>query len=242
MLWILRRTGAVNFFNSINNNSVGRSNSVNFYNGSDSGKNTSRRRFRYGRLSVEPDDQNYNQNDEIADNLLVDTGNKFACCDEMRRSHCNVDKNGNRSDFESDSSINNNNKLCKSDRNGDPEKGKLKKQNDQKTISRLQAIGMTDDDDDFDESLCCNVCDRAFQCPRQLASHQQKKRHFGCGGCDTLFPSLMLLEHHKEEYEHWSDSEEYQSCCRRNRRDDCDFSDSETCTSDAESEDLERLL
>jgi hypothetical protein len=52
----------------------------------------------------------------------------------------------------------------------------------------------------------------------------------------------MLLEHHKEEYEHWSDSDEYQSCCRRNRRDDCDYSDSETCTSDAESEDLERLL
>jgi len=66
--------------------------------------------------------------------------------------------------------------------------------------------------------------------------------HYRCGGCDTLFPSLMLLEHHKEEYEHWSDSDEYQSCCRRNRRDDCDFSDSETCTSDAESEDLERLL
>lgn len=64
-----------------------------------------------------------------------------------------------------------------------------------------------------------------------------------CGGCDTLFPSLMLLEHHKEEYEHWSDSEEYQRpCCRRNRRNDCDYSDSETCTSDAESEDLERLL
>lgn len=132
------------------------------------GKNTSRQRFRYGRLSVDSDDQNYNQNDEIADSLLVDTGNmKFACCDEMRRSHCNVDKNGNRSDFESDSSINNfntntnnikidnnnNNKMCKSDRNGNPEKGKFKKQNDQKTISRLQAIGMTDDDDDFGKVL-----------------------------------------------------------------------------------------
>jgi hypothetical protein len=67
-----------------------------------------------------------------------------------------------------------------------------------------------------------------------------------CGGCDTLFPSLMLLEHHKEEYEHWSDSEEYQSgtdlYCRRNRRNDYEFSDSEVYTSDAESEDLERLL
>lgn len=30
-----------------------------------------------------------------------------------------------------------------------------------------------------DESLTCNVCDRAFHCHRQLASHQQKKRHFG---------------------------------------------------------------
>ncbi|KFB41904.1 AGAP000915-PA-like protein [Anopheles sinensis] len=30
-----------------------------------------------------------------------------------------------------------------------------------------------------DESLTCNVCDRAFRCRRQLASHQQKKRHFG---------------------------------------------------------------
>lgn len=53
----------------------------------------------------------------------------------------------------------------------------------------------------------------------------------------------MQMEHHKEEYEHWSDSEEYQQpCCRRNRRDDFDFSDSEGFTSDAESEDLERLL
>jgi hypothetical protein len=24
-----------------------------------------------------------------------------------------------------------------------------------------------------------------------------------CSGCDSLFPSLMLLEHHKEEFEHW---------------------------------------
>lgn len=64
-----------------------------------------------------------------------------------------------------------------------------------------------------------------------------------CSACDTLFPSLMLLEHHKEEYEHWDETEEFHGpCCRHNRRDDFDFSDSETCTSDAESEDLERLL
>ncbi|XP_052563418.1 uncharacterized protein LOC120428512 [Culex pipiens pallens] len=93
------------------------------------------------------------------------------------------------------------------------------------------------------ESLTCNVCDRAFHCHRQLASHQQKKRHFGCSGCDSLFPSLMLLEHHKEEFEHWSDFEDdgRLPCCRRNRRDD-EYTDTETGTSDAESEDLERLL
>lgn len=31
----------------------------------------------------------------------------------------------------------------------------------------------------IDECLTCNVCDRTFHCHRQLASHQQKKRHFG---------------------------------------------------------------
>lgn len=64
-----------------------------------------------------------------------------------------------------------------------------------------------------------------------------------CSGCDSLFPSLMLLEHHKEEFEHWSDMEDENRrypCCRRNRGDE--YSDTETGTSDAESEDLERLL
>ncbi|ETN67794.1 hypothetical protein AND_000380 [Anopheles darlingi] len=94
------------------------------------------------------------------------------------------------------------------------------------------------------ESLTCNVCDRSFHCRRQLASHQQKKRHFGCSGCDSLFPTLMLLEHHKEEFEHWSDYEDNERlpCCRRNRLDDEDHTDTETATSEAESEDLERLL
>ncbi|KAL7022643.1 hypothetical protein ACKWTF_012326 [Chironomus riparius] len=111
----------------------------------------------------------------------------------------------------------------------------------EKIMKKLQSMSISDDD--YDESLTCNVCDRAFKCHRQLASHQQKKRHFGCNACDTLFPSLMLLEHHKEEYEHWSDSEEYHGpCCRHNRRDDFEFSDTDSCTSDAESEDLERLL
>lgn len=63
-----------------------------------------------------------------------------------------------------------------------------------------------------------------------------------CGGCDSLFPSLMLLEHHKEEFEHWSDDEiNRRVCCRRNRGDDY-FTDTDSFTSEAESEDLERLL
>ncbi|TMW48273.1 hypothetical protein DOY81_006643 [Sarcophaga bullata] len=115
------------------------------------------------------------------------------------------------------------------------------KEVNENTINRLQAMAMSDDDD-YDESLTCNVCDRAFHCHRQLASHQQKKRHFGCGGCDSLFPSLMLLEHHKEEFEHWSDDEiNRRVCCRRNRGDDY-FTDTDSFTSEAESEDLERLL
>lgn len=64
-----------------------------------------------------------------------------------------------------------------------------------------------------------------------------------CSGCDTLFPSLMLLEHHKEEFEHWSDDDDDLNrppCCRRNRGDD--YTDTDSFTSDAESEDLERLL
>ncbi|XP_053968870.1 uncharacterized protein LOC128870269 [Anastrepha ludens] len=115
------------------------------------------------------------------------------------------------------------------------------KEVDENTINRLQAMAMSDDDD-YDESLTCNVCDRAFHCHRQLASHQQKKRHFGCSACDSLFPSLMILEHHKEEFEHWSDDEISQRvCCRRNRGDDY-FTDTDSFTSEAESEDMERLL
>uniref|UniRef100_A0A182MZP7 C2H2-type domain-containing protein n=1 Tax=Anopheles dirus TaxID=7168 RepID=A0A182MZP7_9DIPT len=65
-----------------------------------------------------------------------------------------------------------------------------------------------------------------------------------CSGCDSLFSSLMLLEHHKEEFEHWSDYEDdgRLPCCRRNRRDDDDYTDTDSGSSDAESEDLERLL
>lgn len=87
------------------------------------------------------------------------------------------------------------------------------------------------DDSDYDESLTCNVCDRSFPCHRQLASHKQKKRHFGCSACDSLFPSLMALEHHKEEFEHWSGDEDI-----------CTDSDEDTSELTVASEECERLL
>ncbi|XP_023722970.1 uncharacterized protein LOC111872917 isoform X1 [Cryptotermes secundus] len=88
------------------------------------------------------------------------------------------------------------------------------------------------DDSDYDEALTCNVCDRSFGSPRQLAHHQQKKRHFGCSACDSLFPSLMALEHHKEEFEHWSGDESIGNT----------ESGDETSDDTVTSEELERLL
>jgi len=52
------------------------------------------------------------------------------------------------------------------------------------------------------------VCDRSFDTPRQLERHQLRKRHWGCSECDTLFNSLMDLEHHKEALGHWSDDDD----------------------------------
>ncbi|CAO1422907.1 unnamed protein product [Diamesa tonsa] len=249
MFWILRRTGAANFFNSMNNNYSSKNTSNNTNNPAD--KNTSWQRFRYGRLSVESDDQNTsNKKCDVSNDLLVDNDidNVFCHSNYDNSKSQNLDNNGNEKDYLNENDNNNffaNEPDLELDNH--TKKNRIKSQStnqiDHNTINRIQAMAMSDDDD-YDESLTCNVCDRAFHCHRQLASHQQKKRHFGCSGCDTLFPSLMLLEHHKEEYEHWSESEEdrHQHCCRRNRRNDYDYTDTETGTSDAESEDLERLL
>ncbi|KAK8778408.1 hypothetical protein V5799_020250, partial [Amblyomma americanum] len=70
-----------------------------------------------------------------------------------------------------------------------------------------------DDEDEYEEeedeeSLTCNVCDRSFASGRRLSRHQQRKRHFGCPVCDALFPSLLALEQHRESLDHWSDDEE----------------------------------
>lgn len=94
----------------------------------------------------------------------------------MRRS-CSVDSNGN--DVASDSidnydSNNNNssnenvigNHSCSSDRSGDDEKEKA-----EKTISRIQAIGMTDDEDDFGEIFFATLYWHLRRTNRQLLDY-----------------------------------------------------------------------
>ncbi|PSN51674.1 hypothetical protein C0J52_09609 [Blattella germanica] len=53
-----------------------------------------------------------------------------------------------------------------------------------------------------------------------------------CSACDSLFPSLMALEHHKEEFEHWSGDESLGNT----------ESGDETSDDTVTSEELERLL
>ncbi|XP_055850893.1 uncharacterized protein LOC129915404 [Episyrphus balteatus] len=241
MFWILRRTGAVNFFNSLNNNCSSSKNNNNNTND----KYVKRPpRKAYGRLSVDSDDGSSMKNniddpfDDLENFEMISSKDNGGTKTAQHRHHP-ADNDGHRHHDMQGNFVENDSDL---ELDG-PSKNATRQQKEinANTISRLQAMAMSDDED-YDESLTCNVCDRAFHCHRQLASHQQKKRHFGCGGCDSLFPSLMLLEHHKEEFEHWSDDEiSRRICCRRNRGDDY-FTDTDSFTSEAESEDLERLL
>uniref|UniRef100_A0A336LJD1 CSON002940 protein n=1 Tax=Culicoides sonorensis TaxID=179676 RepID=A0A336LJD1_CULSO len=258
MFWILRRTGAVNLFNSINSNYTSKNGGT--FNSIADKPNTRPPRKAYGRLNMEPDEKSAKKISIVSksDSDFDDVGSLYDYIDYSN----NIKNNNNVSNQKNTNSTNKSNLYEKREKNQDTNDisrknlnttevehdktviGSTLLDNNNSTV-RLQTISLSDDDD-FDESLTCNVCDRAFQHFRQLASHQQKKRHFGCSGCDSLFPSLMLLEHHKEEFEHWSDTEgSYRiPCCRRNRRleDDDDFYNSDTATSDAESEDMERLL
>lgn len=54
---------------------------------------------------------------------------------------------------------------------------------------------------------------------------------YSCSACDSLFPSLMALEHHKEEFEHWSGDEDI-----------CTDSEDDTSELTVASEECERLL
>ncbi|KAL5284269.1 hypothetical protein ACFFRR_006510 [Megaselia abdita] len=231
MLWILRRTGAANFFNStINNNND---------------KNVKRpHRKDYGRLSMDSDDG------------ISQLSNKSKIDNPLNLNNFEILHNGKNLDvsevettdihgnfMQSNHSLNDERKDTETDCCGKTRQQHTTEINaNTLNMNTLHSMDLSDDED-YDESLTCNVCDRAFHCQRQLASHQQKKRHFGCTGCDSLFPSLMLLEHHKEEFEHWSEDEGHfrGHCCRRNR-DDFYFTDTDSFTSEAESEDLERLL
>lgn len=250
MFWILRRTGAVNFFNSLNNNC---SSSKNNNNNTNDKYVKCPPRKAYGRLSVDSDDGSSMKNniddpfDDLENFEMISSkdnsggGGSATTTTTTQHRHHPADNNDHHHHHDMQGNFVENDSDLELD---GPSKNNVMRQQKEinaNTISRLQAMAMSDDED-YDESLTCNVCDRAFHCHRQLASHQQKKRHFGCGGCDSLFPSLMLLEHHKEEFEHWSDDEiSRRICCRRNRGDDY-FTDTDSFTSEAESEDLERLL
>lgn len=67
----------------------------------------------------------------------------------MRKNQCCIDKNGN-----CENNNNNINNIYKSENTKNEDKGKVKKEQiEQKTISRLQAIAM-DEEDDFGEFIC----------------------------------------------------------------------------------------
>ncbi|GLH16535.1 Uncharacterized protein GBIM_20787 [Gryllus bimaculatus] len=83
-------------------------------------------------------------------------------------------------------------------------------------------------------SNVCYNCKKSYQsvqtpAGKPFAANETKR----CSACDSLFPSLMALEHHKEEFEHWSGDDSPP-----------DNSESEEDTSDdtVTSEELERLL
>ncbi|XP_046655564.1 nucleolin-like [Daphnia pulicaria] len=65
-----------------------------------------------------------------------------------------------------------------------------------------------DDDDEEIDRLTCWVCERAFSSTRILERHKIRERHFGCGTCDAIFPTLMALEAHQEEADHWSSDDD----------------------------------
>ena len=101
-------------------------------------------------MSVDSDDQNFNNKSDDADGSLLVNGEnmKYTYCGSIRKNQC-VDKNGNNEAVEN---LNNNNFYNGSTReltsvDGDDENVKPKNQIDQKPISRMEAMAMSDDDD-----------------------------------------------------------------------------------------------
>lgn len=79
----------------------------------------------------------------------------YTYCESLRKAQC-VDKNGNS---EAADNVNNNfytgPARMAGEGNDEDENAKPKKQIDQKTISRLQAMAMSDDEDDYGETFNC---------------------------------------------------------------------------------------
>lgn len=108
-------------------------------------------------MSVDSDDQNFNNKSDDADGSLLVSGEnmKYTYCGSIRKNQC-VDKNGNN---EATENLNSNNfytgpKAEVGKENGYEENAKPKKQIDQKTISRLEAMAMSDDEDYGKGRIC----------------------------------------------------------------------------------------
>ncbi|KAJ6640043.1 hypothetical protein Bhyg_12792 [Pseudolycoriella hygida] len=136
MFWILRRTGAATFFNSINNNYSSSKSNVNNNNASD--KNNQRpQRKEYGRLSIE-DDSNM---DMLTRNDSLDNFDDF---NKNSSKNSTIDKYSNENVSNADSEY-------QLDRNSGNKLNPLSESN----CNRL-AMAISDDDE-YDESLTCNL-------------------------------------------------------------------------------------
>lgn len=98
-------------------------------------------------MSVDSDDQKFNnKGDDANGSLLVNSENmKYTYCDSLRKNQC-VDKNGNSEVADNLNSIFYTGTTIGKDDEEDKNIN-AKKQIEQKSISRLQAMAMSDDED-----------------------------------------------------------------------------------------------